>query len=140
MLMYISGNGRVVTIEGVHVGSTVSLCLVLTTVHRNDRSIVDWFLGKRRLVHPVTVGDQEQPDINSLRSYRQIANWKHATQRSLFTSINSEEEKRKQNIKEETSNCICSLIERFFLTDACKLEEIKFLTYLWDRLDRQTNK
>lgn len=117
---------------------SVSLCLVLTTVHRNDRLLI--FLGKRRFVHPVTMGDQEQPDINSLRSYRQIANWKHATQRSLFTSINSEEEKRKQNIKEETSNCICSLLERFFLTDACKLEEIKFLTYLWDRLDRQTNK
>lgn len=32
--MYISGNGRVVTIEGVHVGSTVSLCLVLTTIDK----------------------------------------------------------------------------------------------------------
>lgn len=32
--MYISGNGLVVTIEGVHVGSTVSLCLVLTTIDK----------------------------------------------------------------------------------------------------------
>lgn len=44
MLMYNSGNGWVVMIEGVYVGLIVLLCFVLIIVYRNDRLLIDFLV------------------------------------------------------------------------------------------------